>query len=164
MTVLNAVDAGEKGATIRTRTRCVALEQTRDCWRAVLLDRERNEHYQVRARAVVNAGGPWVEQVAGLAVRTQSAHKVRLVKGSHIIVPALFDHDYAYIFQNSDNRVVFAIPYEGNYTLLGTTEEEISSAPDQASVSDNEIQYICDNANQYFEKPVSPQDVVHSYS
>jgi glycerol-3-phosphate dehydrogenase len=164
MTVLNAVDARAKGAAIRTRTRCVRLEKTAGYWRVALLDRERNEHYQIQARAVVNASGPWVEQVAGLGLRNRSAHKVRLVKGSHIVVPALFDHDYAYIFQNSDNRVMFAIPYEGKFTLLGTTEEEISSDPGQASVSDTEIQYICDNVNQYFSKPVSPRDVVYSYS
>ncbi len=168
LVVLNALDASARGAKILTRTRCVALERFTDTdephWIASLKNKDSGDEFRLRARAIVNAAGPWVEQVASLDRGSQSANGVRLVKGSHIIVPALFDHDYAYIFQNADDRIMFAIPFERDYTLLGTTDVEFSAEPERASVSDLEIKYICNNANQYFSTSVSPQDVVHSYT
>ncbi len=164
LVVLNAMDASERGAAISVRTRCNSLKRGTDFWEAELVSKDSGAVSKIRARAIVNAAGPWVEQIAGLYRASHSDHGVRLVKGSHIIVPALFEHDYVYIFQNADDRVMFAIPYENNYTLLGTTDVEITSTPETAAISDDEIQYICDNANQYFSTGVSPEDIVHSYT
>jgi glycerol-3-phosphate dehydrogenase len=163
LVVLNAVDAEQHGARILTRTKCIALSRGQDSWTATLEDLTTRETSEVMVRSVVNAAGPWVEQVAGLDRKSQSAHGVRLVKGSHIIVPKIFDHDYVYLFQNSDRRIMFAIPYESDFTLLGTTDVEVSADPAEASTSDQEVQYICDNVNRYFARPVTPADVVHTY-
>jgi len=162
--ILNALDASSHGATIAPRTKCVSLQRNEDSWTVTLASQPDDERRTVRARCIVNAAGPWVEQVAGLDEQTQTAHGVRLVKGSHIVVPALFDHPYAYIFQNSDGRILFAIPYEKDYTLLGTTDVEIESDPAAATISKEEIDYICESASQYFAAPVKPDDVVFSYA
>jgi glycerol-3-phosphate dehydrogenase len=161
--VLNALDARERGAIIWTRSKCLSLQRNNDDWTATVALQPGGEQRQVRARCIVNAAGPWVENVAGMDKPSQSAHGVRLVKGSHIIVRSLFAHPYAYIFQNSDNRILFAIPYEGEYTLLGTTDVEIDSDPAEAVVSEDEVSYICENANQYFAASISPNDVVSRY-
>ncbi len=110
------------------------------------------------------AAGPWVEHTLHLDVSVDTDSGVRLVKGSHIVVPRLFDHPYPYIFQNEDNRVMFAIPYEGDYTLLGTTEVEIEGDPDGASIDDSEITYICNAINRYMKTPVKASDIVWSYT
>ncbi|MGB5706582.1 MAG: glycerol-3-phosphate dehydrogenase [Arenicellales bacterium] len=164
MVVLNAMDAKERGAVVMTRTRCAGLLRNQDQWEATLELRESSELIKVHARAIVNAAGPWVEQVAGLDPGSQSAHGIRLVKGSHIIVPSLFEHNYAYIFQNKDDRILFAIPYESDFTLLGTTDVEIESDPAQVTVSDEEIDYLCHSANQYFARELTPDDVVAKYA
>ena len=163
LVLLNALDAKEKGAEIMTRTRCTGLQQVDDHWEVTCVRRDEEDPFTFYAKSVVNAAGPWVENVAGLNLQTQSAHGVRLVKGSHVIVKRLFDHDYAYIFQNSDGRVQFAIPYETNYTLLGTTDVEINGDPSLAEVSEQEIKYLCDNASQYFKQSVDVDDVVAKY-
>ncbi|MBX2870264.1 MAG: glycerol-3-phosphate dehydrogenase [Acidiferrobacterales bacterium] len=168
LVVLNAVSAQERGANILTRTRCTGLERGTDWWRihltAMKNGRETGDVEQVFARSVVNAAGPWVEEVAGLDVNSQSAHGVRLVKGSHVVVPKLFDHQYVYFFQNADDRIMFAIPYEDKYTLLGTTDVEETGPPEKVSISEEEIAYICENASQYFDLPVKPDTVIHSYA
>jgi len=117
--VLNAMDARALGAPIRTRTRCIAVQRHASHWLADLRDEITGNVYKVRARALVNAPGPWVEQVLNLDTARLSDNRVRLVKGSHIVVPRLFDHAYPYIFQNADGRVLFAIPFERDFTLLG---------------------------------------------
>ena len=164
LVVLNAMDARQLGAKIFTRTRCVELRREREFWVARLLPVSGTDPFTVSARAIVNAAGPWVEQVAALDPGSQSAHGVRLVKGSHIIVPSLFDHDYAYIFQNKDERIMFAIPYESNFTLIGTTDVEIQSDPATAAISAQEIDYLCDNANQYFSQQLTRADVIANYA
>ena len=163
LVILNALDARERGALIRTRTRCTGLVREKNCWRITLTD-AKGQAYEVAARAIVNAAGPWVEEVSGLEQGTKSTHGIRLVKGSHIIVPALFDHEFAYIFQNSDGRIMFAIPYESRFTLIGTTDVEIHGDPGAATISDQEISYLCDNANRYFEHQIGAQDVLSTYS
>ena len=164
LVVLNAMDAADRGAKVLTHTRCVGLDRATDWWSVSLERTADGERSRVYARSVVNAAGPWVEQVAGLDPASRSANGVRLVKGSHIIVPALFDHQYVYLFQNSDDRIMFAIPYERDFTLLGTTDVEISGDPAAARASDEEIAYICENASNYFRKSVDPAEVVYSYS
>ena len=164
LVVLNARDAHARGAEIRTRTACVSLAPSGSSWTAVLADRVSGERFTVWARSVVNASGPWVGRVRSLAGGAGAKHKVRLVKGSHIVVRKLFDHAHPYIFQTGDGRVLFAIPFEEDYTLLGTTDVEFEGAPGRVEITPQEVDYICAAANVYFENPVAPRDVVWTYS
>jgi glycerol-3-phosphate dehydrogenase len=108
----------------------------------------------VQARALVNAAGPWTGEFLRERAGQTSARSLRLVKGSHIVVKKLFDHDHAYIFQNPDKRIIFAIPYEGDFTLIGTTDVEIQGAPDAARIDADETAYLCEQASRYFARPV----------
>ena len=164
LVVLNARDARAQGAEVRTRTACVSLAQSGARWRAVLADQVSGARVTVEARAVVNASGPWVGQVRSLAGGGGATHRVRLVKGSHIVVRRLFDHDHPYIFQTGDGRVLFALPYEEDYTLLGTTDVEFAGAPGPVEITPEEVDYICAAASAYFAAPVAPRDVVWSYA
>jgi len=171
LVVLNAMDAQERGAEILTGTRCVRAVRGSDGW---TVDLERGlpgqeQHRTVRAKALVNAAGPWARQLLddvaqapqGQALTT---HRLRLVKGSHIVVPRVFRHEHAYIFQAPDGRIIFAIPYEGRFTLIGTTDVEVLAMPDKASISQEEVHYLCEQASRYFKQPVKPVDVVWSYA
>jgi glycerol-3-phosphate dehydrogenase len=163
LVVLNALDASERGANILTRTKCVDVRQEGGLWCATLAS-EQHGAIAVRARAVVNAAGPWTAQFADAAAGAKNAHGLRLVKGSHIIVPRLFDHPYAYIFQNPDKRIIFAIPYQDEFTLIGTTDLEYTGEPGKVTISDDEVSYLCQMANRYFTKQISASDVVWTYS
>ena len=158
LVVLNAMDAAEHGAEIATRTAFVSAWREGDVWRASLSDER-----EVAAAAIVNAAGPWVADVLRIGLRQDSASKVRLVKGSHIVVPRLFEGDHGYILQQPDKRVVFATPYEGSFTLVGTTDMPVA-APEDARVEGREIDYLCSAANLYFNRRIAPADVVWSYS
>ena len=164
LVVLNARDAHARGAEIRTRTECVSLAPSGARWTAVLVDQVSGARVTVEARGVVNASGPWVGQVRALAGGGGVVQSVRLVKGSHIVVRRLFDHAHPYIFQNGDGRVLFAIPYEEDYTLLGTTDVEFDGAPGPVEITPEEVDYICAAANAYFAVPIAPADVVWSYA
>ena len=164
LVVLNARDAHARGAEIRTRTECVSLAQNDSSWTAELADQESGERVTVEARGVVNASGPWVGRIRSLAGGAEAKHRVRLVKGSHIVVRKLFDHPYPYIFQTGDGRVLFAIPYEEDYTLLGTTDVEFNSAPGRVEITGKEVDYICAAANAYFETSINPGDAVWMYA
>jgi glycerol-3-phosphate dehydrogenase len=118
----------------------------------------------VQAKALVNAAGPWILDVLEHTPLTHGQAGVRLVKGSHIVVPKLFEHDRAYIFQNADQRIVFAIPYAGDFTLIGTTDVDFRGAPEQVKITVEEIDYLCASASEYFSKAITPVDVVWSYS
>jgi glycerol-3-phosphate dehydrogenase len=161
LVVLNALDAAEHGATIRTRTKCVRAERGEE-WRLILNARGQRE--VVTARALVNAAGPWVGFVAETVIRVPGPARVRLVKGSHIVVKKLFDHDTGYIFQNPDRRVVFALPYEGDFTLIGTTDENYQGDPAGVAPSGAEIGYLCETASRYFRDSVTPSDIVHAFA
>ena len=163
LVVLNAIDAAERGATILTHTRCERAERTAQGWHATLQPAGAAP-IDVQARALVNAAGPWTGEFLRDRAQVASARSLRLVKGSHIVVPKLFSHDHAYIFQNPDKRIIFAIPYEGDFTLIGTTDVEIGGAPDSARIDAGETSYLCEQASRYFTKPVRPADVVWSYS
>ena len=164
LVVLNARDAHARGAEVRTRTECVSLARRGSRWEATLVDRVTGSRAAVSARGVVNASGPWVGRTLELEEGADARHGVRLVKGSHIVVGRLFDHPWPYIFQGGDGRVLFAIPFEEDFTLLGTTDVEIEGGPGPVGVAPEEVDYICATANEYFETPVSPGDVVWSYS
>ena len=162
LVVLNAMDAAERGATIRTRTTCVAARRSSNAWVCTLQDT--NGQHEVTARALVNAAGPWVQQLLGGVIHAPARKAIRLVKGSHIIVNKLFDHPYAYIFQNPDQRIIFAIPYEQEFTLIGTTDVDFHGDANQVAIDSDEIAYLCAMSNRYFTRQIGPDDVVATYS
>ncbi len=163
LVVLNAMDAAERGATILTRWRCVDAVRGRDAWQ-VRLESAQGEQRSITARALVNAAGPWAAQFLSEHAHVPRPKSLRLVKGSHIVVRKMFAHDHAYIFQNPDKRIIFAIPYEREFTLIGTTDVEHTGAVGAAKIEAQEIAYLCEQANRYFEKAVTPADVVWSYA
>ncbi|MEO8312332.1 MAG: glycerol-3-phosphate dehydrogenase [Caldimonas sp.] len=163
LVALNAVDAAAHGAIILTRTRCVDAQRGADHW-DVRLEGEGGRTTEVRARVLVNAAGPWAAQFLGGPAHIARHKELRLVKGSHIVVPKMFDHDHAYIFQNPDKRIIFAIPYEGDFTLIGTTDVEQHGPVREARIDAAETAYLCEQASRYFERAVAPGDVVWSYS
>jgi glycerol-3-phosphate dehydrogenase len=163
LVVLNAMDAAETGAHIFTHTQCESAVRDGAYWHASLRTRDRGK-IAVRARALVNAAGPWASQFLQQAVGRPSAKSLRLIKGSHIVVKKLFDHPYAYIFQHSDGRIVFAINYEQEFTLIGTTDIEYYGDTDKVAIDQDEIAYLCTLTERYFRTPLTPADVVWSYS
>lgn len=163
LTILNAVAARDMGADIRPNTAVVSAQREGGLWRAVL--RENNgDATEVRARAVVNAAGPWVIDVATGVVGTNARRRIRLVKGSHIVVPRLYDGTHAYILQNADKRIVFVLPYEGRYSLIGTTDVSFAGDPASAAIDPAETRYLCDTVNGYFARKIEPADTVWSYA
>jgi glycerol-3-phosphate dehydrogenase len=162
LVVLNAVDAAERGAVIRTRTRCARVDRQDTEWRLVL--NTRGEREEATARVLVNASGPWIEQVNETVLRMPGKVRVRLVKGSHIVLPRLFDHDRAYIFQNADRRIVFAIPYQDDFTLVGTTDHDFRGEPGAVAAQPVEITYLCRAVSDYFRESVGPEQVVWAFS
>ncbi len=164
LVVLNAMDAAARGATVLTRTKVVGLAQADDAWSATLEDADTRARRTVTARLVVNAAGPWVDKVLRGPLGRNDAHNVRLVQGSHIVVRKLYDHDRAYIFQNADGRIIFAIPYEGEFTLIGTTDRDWTGDPGEVRITDEEIGYLLSAAGEYFKAPLSRDDIVWTYS
>ena len=164
LVVLTARDAADRGAEIRTRSRAVEIRQTDKIWHVTVEDTASGERTTIKARALVNAGGPWVENVLASGAGVNARAKVRLVQGSHIVVRKLYAHDRAYIFQNSDGRIIFAIPYQDDFTLIGTTDRDYDGDPAKVKASTEEIKYLCDSVSEYLAKPVKPQDVVWTYS
>jgi glycerol-3-phosphate dehydrogenase len=156
LVVLNALDAAERGAEIATRTEFLSAARDGEAWAATL-----SGGRTVRAKMIVNAAGPWVADVLNQRLETRSEAKVRLVKGSHILVPRLWDGDHAYILQQADGRVVFALPY-GEASLIGTTDIAVS-APEEAVITADEIAYLCAAANAYFVRQIAPSDVTWAY-
>jgi glycerol-3-phosphate dehydrogenase len=154
LVVLNAMDAAARGADIRTRTRLVDAQSAGDQWVATIEDETGPR--QVRAKVLVNAAGPWVDAVLRTLGRARNDRGVRLIKGSHIVVPRLYEGDHAFMLQNPDRRIVFAIPYEQHFTLIGTTDEPWNAPPGKAEISQSEIDYLCETVNRYFERNVSP--------
>ncbi|XHC50053.1 glycerol-3-phosphate dehydrogenase [Algihabitans albus] len=163
LVVLNAMDAAERGAEIRVGSRCAEARRDGQLWRVVLQGQD-GERETVAARLLINAAGPWVDKVLSSTLGSNSPRRVRLVQGSHIVVPRLFDHDKAYIFQNADGRIVFAIPYETDFTLIGTTDRDWDGDPGDVEISDEEVQYLCTAVSEYLAKPVTPDQVVWTYS
>ena len=163
MVVLNARDAADRGATVATRTRCVSAERQGDLWQ-LTMQRQDDAPEIVRARALVNAAGPWVGDVLQTVMRANTPAKVRMVKGSHIVVPRLYPEDHCYIFQNADNRIFFVIPYEQDFSLIGTTDMDYHGDPREVAASADEIAYLCAGTSEYLRTPVTPDQVVWTYS
>ena len=162
LVVLNALDAGQRGARIMTRTKCIQARRAGNIWHATLQDDQGAT--EITACAMVNAAGPWTAQFAAQVSSVRNTHGLRLIKGSHIVVPRLFDHPYAYLFQNPDKRIIFAIPYQNDFTLIGTTDLEYTGDANQVAITAEETDYLCTMANRYFKQQISPQDVVWTYS
>jgi glycerol-3-phosphate dehydrogenase len=164
LVVLNAADARARGADIRVRTEVVSARRAKDHWEIALKDLASGRRETIQARALVNAAGAWVADVIASRIGANATSSVRLVKGSHIVVPRLFEHDSAYIFQNADERVVFAIPYEQDFTLIGTTDVDFTGDPARVEISGAETEYLCRAVNEYFTASIAPSDVVWSYA
>ncbi|MEH6402063.1 MAG: glycerol-3-phosphate dehydrogenase [Sneathiella sp.] len=164
LVVLNAQDAADKGALIETRTQCINARQENGIWHVTTKNLITGDEKTVTARLLVNASGPWVDEVLGKSLGDNNAKNVRLVQGSHIVVPKMFDHDQCYIFQNEDERIIFAIPYEQDYTLIGTTDQDFNGDVNDIEISEEEISYLCNAASEYFVKPILESDVVWTYS
>ncbi|RJL07484.1 glycerol-3-phosphate dehydrogenase [Paracoccus siganidrum] len=163
LVVLNARDAEARGARIMTRARVTSARREGGAWTiGVTHADDRKETF--RARALVNAGGPWVEEVIRDVAGIASTEGVRLVRGSHIVTRRLFDHDRCYFFQGQDGRIVFAIPYEQDFTLIGTTDQDHQGSPAEARCTEAEQDYLCAFASQYFARPVTRDDIVWTYS
>lgn len=163
LVVLNARDAARRGARILTRARVTGAERGADRWRVAIAHAD-GRRETVEARALVNAAGPWVGEVITGVLGLASSEQVRLVRGSHIVTRRLFEHDRAYILQGADGRVVFAIPYEGDFTLIGTTDAEHDGPPGTARCTEAERDYLLRFVSEYFARPVTAADVVWSYS
>lgn len=163
LVTLNAMDARERGAVIETRTRLVSAHRVGAVWEARLQPANGPER-QVRARAIVNAAGPWVSELLSDALNVPTGSGTRLIKGSHIVVPRLFEGEHAYMLQNPDRRIVFAIPYEDRFTLVGTTDVAWDAPPGPARIDLEEVDYLCESVNRYFTRSITRQDVVWSYA
>jgi glycerol-3-phosphate dehydrogenase len=162
LVALNAIDAAERGAAVRTRTAFLGAKRDGGLWHATIEDAQGRR--TVRSRALVNAAGPWVADVLGHVPDIRTTRGVRLVKGSHIVVPRLYDGPHALMLQNDDRRIVFAIPYEGAFTLVGTTDEAWQGAPARARIDEAETDYLLGTIGRYFDRPMSRADIVWSYS
>jgi len=163
LVVLNAMAAREHGAHVHPRTRCVSARRSKGLWH-LHLERRDGSLYSIRARALVNAAGPWVDRFLRDELRQKPPYGIRLIQGSHLVVPRLYDGEHAYILQNEDRRIVFAIPYLRQFTLIGTTDREYHGDPAKVSISEEETDYLLNVANAHFKRQLSRQDILRSFS
>ncbi len=164
LVILNARDAANRGAVIAPRTACISAERVDGAWSVTTRDETTGRCCTIRAGILINAAGPWVAQVAGSVIRANVAASVRLVRGSHIVVRRLYDHDACYIFQNVDGRIFFVIPYERDFTLIGTTDEDFTGDLNDVRATQSEIDYLCRSSSEYLREPIAPDMVLWSYS
>ncbi len=163
LVVLNARDAADRGAIIEVQTKVTSARRENGLW-VIEMEDKAGKRSTASARLLVNAGGPWVDHVIAETLGRKDVHHVRLVKGSHIVVNKLFDHDRCYFFQNADGRIFFAIPYEHDFTLIGTTDKDFSGDPTGVKISDEETDYLLSAANEYFAHQITRDDIVWSYA
>jgi glycerol-3-phosphate dehydrogenase len=164
LVVLNAMSARELGAQVFTRTAVTTAKREGGLWHATLMDQESGARREVTARGIVNAAGPWVRDLLVSGFGRSPKNAVRLIKGSHIVTRKLFEGEHCYIFQNADGRVLFAIPYEHDYTLIGTTDVALDKLDGPPAISEEETAYLLQAASEYFAKPVQREDIVWSYA
>ncbi|WP_407307545.1 glycerol-3-phosphate dehydrogenase [Acinetobacter sp.] len=162
LVVLNAMHASELGARIVTETRCISAYRENGLW--VIQLENAQDTYQVQAKALVNAAGPWVAQFIQQNLKQKSPYGLRLVQGSHIVVPRIYEGNKAFILQNDDQRIVFAIPYLDQYTLIGTTDHEYQGNLDRVEITQPEIDYLLDVYNDYFKHQLGSEDILWTYS
>lgn len=163
LVVLNVMDAALRGATVLTRTELVSARREKDHWIATLVSEDHGGQV-IRAKALVNAAGPWAAEIQGKVLGRRGRASLRLIQGSHIVVPKLYEGSHAYILQNPDKRIVFVIPYEGRFTLIGTTDVPYEGDPRNVRTSEAETAYLCGAVNRYFPSEIAPTGVVWSYS
>ena len=164
LVLLNALDARQRGAKVLTRTACVAARREDGLWSIDMQDGRTGAVTKVRARALVNAAGPWVNDIVSRVAGQNSTRNVRLVKGSHIVVPKFWEGRQAYLIQNSDKRVIFVNPYENDLALIGTTDIPYEGRPEEVAAEPSEVDYLIKVVNRYFKRQLTPQDVVYSFS
>ena len=164
LVILNAQAAHNLGATIATRTRCIKATRNANDWDVILEQQASKQQLHIKAKSVVNAAGPWVASLFTDVFTQPTPHTIRLVKGSHIVVPRIHSQPVAYILQNEDNRIVFVIPYEQDYSLIGTTDEEYTGDIADVKISEQEVQYLISITNHYFKNSISAADIVHTFS
>jgi glycerol-3-phosphate dehydrogenase len=164
LVILNAKDAAEHGARVRVRHCFLRAAREGGLWRAEIQDMATGNPYAVNARAIVNAAGPWVAEVLAGRLGAQSRHAVRLVKGSHIVVPRLYPGEQAYALQHTDRRLVFVIPWQGDFTLIGTTDVPWMGEPGTVGIDASEVAYLCEIVNRSFQRRIVPSDVVWSFA
>ena len=164
LVVLNAVQARDNGAEIRVRTRCTGAREIDGEWHVTLEAIDSGQQMTRRCRTLVNAAGPWVEEVVSHRARRQSRHGVRLIQGSHLIVPRLNHDDRAYILQNTDRRIVFVLPYEDDFSLIGTTDRSFEGDPSRVEASEEEIDYLLSVVNAHFHTPLPRDAVIRTFS
>jgi glycerol-3-phosphate dehydrogenase len=164
LVIVNALDARARGAEVLTRTAVVGARRDDNGWEVELLDRRDGSRRRVTARCVVNAAGPWVEQVLGRVTGANSSRRIRLVKGSHLVTRKFWEGSQAYLLQNTDKRVIFVNPYEGDLALIGTTDIPVGGEPEDAVVEEQEIAYLFDVLGRYFRAPPTRDDIVHRFS
>ena len=164
LVVLNAIGAAEKGAEVLTRTACTSARRENGGWTITMRDEQTGATRTVRARALVNAGGPWVNDIVGRVAGSNSRRNVRLVKGSHIIVPKFWEGRHAYLVQNHDKRVIFINPYEGDKALIGTTDIPYEGPPEQVTADETEVAYLIAAVNRYFKEKLRRTDVIETFS
>jgi glycerol-3-phosphate dehydrogenase len=164
LVILNAKDAAERGATVRVGLAFVRAAREGAVWRAELQEAATGKRFAANARAIVNAAGPWVDEVLAGRLGTHGRHAVRLVKGSHIVVPRLYEGEQAYALQHSDRRLVFVIPWLDDFTLIGTTDVPWSGGPGAPGIEPAEVDYLCELVNRSFERTITPADVVWNFA
>lgn len=164
LVVINAQAALAKGAAILTRTQCQSAVRQADHWTVQLYDSVNKKNHAVKAKAIVNAAGAWVSEILQQVTHTAASSQIRLIKGSHFVIPKLYEEDHAYILQNEDKRVVFVIPYQQDFTLIGTTDVPFTADPNKVEISAEEIQYLCDSVNYYFSQQITAADIRWSYA
>ncbi|MBS0285759.1 MAG: glycerol-3-phosphate dehydrogenase [Proteobacteria bacterium] len=164
LVISNALRAKQYGAQIATRVKCVKAQRMQDYWQVHLQDCLSNEHYVVKAKALVNAAGPWVNAVIDNVLHLPSKNKIRLVKGSHIIVPKLHNREQAYVLQHKDARIVFVIPYLNQFSLIGTTDMDYQGNPAEVQINHQEKEYLCDIVSEYFHHPLKSEQIVDAWS
>lgn len=164
LVVINALSAQDNGAKIFDRRKCISAKRKQGIWEIKLQNQVTNDVETVTAKGLVNAAGPWVSSFIETKVERKAPYSIRMIKGSHIVVPKLYQQDNAFIMQNEDQRIVFAIPYRDDYTLIGTTDEEFTGNPSDVSISQDETDYILSVANQHFKQQLTNDDVIWTYS
>ncbi len=164
LVVINAIAAREKGAKVKTRCKVLAAETHKGSWHVTYKDKQRRETHRIQAKVLVNASGPWVQQISEECIHCSSNHSLKLVKGSHIVVKAFYPGEHAYILQNKDKRVVFVMPYLGRYSLIGTTDVAYEGSLEEVEIQQREITYLCQAVNHYFSKTITSEDILWHYS
>lgn len=164
LVITTALRLARAGGIVANYTRCLSATRMNDHWQLQLQNQLTQQIYTIKCKALVNAGGPFVDEILNGVVKIPSAHRLKLVKGSHIVVPKLYDRKEAYVLQNKDGRVIFVIPYLKQFTLIGTTEVIYHGSPQKAKISLAEMEYLCEIVSEYFHHAVKPEQIIHSWS